>query len=410
MTQMIVRQLQQAQLASGGSNATVSTNQLAAAALANATKDITGTTGNAADLTDASKAGETPTDPLLELLKTMEQGAQQMLAATTNSSTATGAATASSASVLTVAEISAQLMQQSMALKTALANLQQQTQNALAAKAGDINAAVITGPATSAADKTNTASERLTKVENTAAQNQIFAAPAIAPSPSSPNASNSFIQAASDKAGLGREMDSDSFSSGGHSASSFAGASTDLATGLSAEGAQATGTYSFASTLSAFRATNGGSVGLPSAVDQVILQMSRSVKSGNDQMSLQLQPGDLGKITIKLNFGGDGKVQGTVIAENPQTLDLLQKDSRSLERALQDAGLQADAGSLQFSLGGQGNNHAGQTANNNNQDAASANGNGTKSASDSDDAAGIVDVAALAETYYVSPRGVNIRV
>src|SRR5262249_24381605 len=104
-----------------------------------------------------------------------------------------------------------------------------------------------------------------------------------------------------------------------------------------------------------------GTVGLPSAVEQVMLQLSRSVKGGQDRMMLQLQPADLGRINIKLDFLGDGKVQGTVLASNPATLDLLLKDVRSLERALQDAGLRADPGSLQFSLGEQQGDQAGRT-------------------------------------------------
>jgi hypothetical protein len=184
-------------------------------------------------------------------------------------------------------------------------------------------------------------------------------------------------------------------------------ATTNVDTTISAEGAQAAGTYNFASTLSALRALNGGTTGLPSVVDQVILQMNRNVKNGNDQMSIQLQPGDLGKITVKLNFGGDGKVQGTVTADNPQTLNMLQKDSRSLERALQDAGLRADPGSLQFNLGGQTGHNTGQTAQNNANNSAE---DGTNTANGSLEEGGLVDISAATETYYITPNGVNIQV
>ncbi len=40
-------------------------------------------------------------------------------------------------------------------------------------------------------------------------------------------------------------------------------------------------------------------------------------------------------------------------ADSQETLDMLQRDSRELERALQQAGLQTDTGSLNFSLRGQ---------------------------------------------------------
>jgi len=169
--------------------------------------------------------------------------------------------------------------------------------------------------------------------------------------------------------------------------------------------ASVTNPYSFASQLSATRATNGGTTGLPSAVEQVVFQLNRSVKDGNDQMTLQLNPGDLGKVSIKLDFSTDGKVQGTVVADNPATLDLLLKDVRGLERALQDAGLRADPGSLQFSLGGQGQS-SGQMPNPFSSPSSSSNDKVVPDMT--------ADLSTLStdttETYYLTPGRVNMRV
>jgi hypothetical protein len=41
-----------------------------------------------------------------------------------------------------------------------------------------------------------------------------------------------------------------------------------------------------------------------------------------------------------------------ITADNKETLDMLQRDRASLEQALADAGLKADAGSLSFNLRG----------------------------------------------------------
>jgi hypothetical protein len=236
---------------------------------------------------------------------------------------------------------------------------------------------------------------------------------AIQPSTAQPNSSpaaaqgNELVEALTNSTKDGGDANFHSgadFTSGDNT--SFT-AHENFGAGLSAEGIQATGTYNFASTLSAFRAANGGAAGLPSVVDQVILQMNRGVKGGNDQMSVQLQPADMGKITVKLDFGSDGQVRGTVTADNPKTLDILQKDSRSLERALQDAGLRADSGSLQFNLSGQ-NNQAGQMANQGTKNTTLA-ADGTISAEDMDNGA-LADINAAVETYYVTPTSVNIRV
>ena len=66
--------------------------------------------------------------------------------------------------------------------------------------------------------------------------------------------------------------------------------------------------------------------------------------------SVGLPPAELGKLDIKLEVDADGKTGITVTADNKNTLDLLQRDSRGLERALADAGLKADSGSLSFNL------------------------------------------------------------
>lgn len=98
-----------------------------------------------------------------------------------------------------------------------------------------------------------------------------------------------------------------------------------------------------------------GSAGLPMGVqDQVAVHISKNVSDGNDQFTINLRPAELGRIDIKLEIGQDGRVTASVAVERAQTLELLQRDSRNLERALQDAGLKADSNSLNFSLRGDG--------------------------------------------------------
>jgi hypothetical protein len=170
------------------------------------------------------------------------------------------------------------------------------------------------------------------------------------------------------------------------------------------DGLTASTPYNFASQLSSMRAANGGATGLPSPVDQVILQLHRGVKGGDDQMTIQLHPADLGKISVKLDIAKDGSVRGTFVADNPATLSSLLKDVRGLERALQDAGLRADPGSLQFSLGGQSGNNMSQTAQQSSQNNAAAN-----VALDALDATLSVSGDA-AEMWFLTPTRVNFKV
>jgi hypothetical protein len=85
-------------------------------------------------------------------------------------------------------------------------------------------------------------------------------------------------------------------------------------------------------------------------MEQVNVQIAKQSKDGVDTIKIQLKPVELGSIEVKLDVAHDGKVSGTVTADNKETLAMLQKDSRSLEKALQDAGYKADSGSLSFNL------------------------------------------------------------
>lgn len=92
------------------------------------------------------------------------------------------------------------------------------------------------------------------------------------------------------------------------------------------------------------------------ATMQVSLQISQAAKAGQSQIRIQLSPAELGAIDVELTFDNDGKVTGKLIAEKAETLDMLRNDSRTLEKALEDAGLTLGSDGLEFSLrdGGEG--------------------------------------------------------
>ncbi len=84
--------------------------------------------------------------------------------------------------------------------------------------------------------------------------------------------------------------------------------------------------------------------------DQVAVQIKTALRDGSSSITIQLDPVELGKLDIKLHVASDGRTQVVITADNKETLALLQKDSSGLERALSDAGLKADSGSLSFNL------------------------------------------------------------
>ena len=85
-------------------------------------------------------------------------------------------------------------------------------------------------------------------------------------------------------------------------------------------------------------------------VEQVAVRISQAVRNGANRITVQLHPAELGRIEIKLELGDSGRLSATVVVDRPETLDMMQRDARALERALQQAGLDADSDSLQFSL------------------------------------------------------------
>jgi flagellar hook-length control protein FliK len=85
-------------------------------------------------------------------------------------------------------------------------------------------------------------------------------------------------------------------------------------------------------------------------IDQIKVNITRAAKAGLDKVTIQLKPVELGRIDIKLEMSEDHKVRVEVTADNKDTLHLLQTDSRTLEKTLNEAGLRTDTNNLHFSL------------------------------------------------------------
>lgn len=88
------------------------------------------------------------------------------------------------------------------------------------------------------------------------------------------------------------------------------------------------------------------------AHEQMALGIQRSARDGGGRITLQLSPTELGRIHLKLDIDEEKNVRASVSVERPATLELLQRDTKALERALQDAGLKMDQNDLSFSLHG----------------------------------------------------------
>ena len=86
------------------------------------------------------------------------------------------------------------------------------------------------------------------------------------------------------------------------------------------------------------------------AIAQIAIVVTKAAQEGVDRITIKLQPPELGRIDVRLDVGVDGRIQAVFAAERSATVDILQRDVRELERALQNAGLSTDPGSLSFGL------------------------------------------------------------
>ncbi len=90
--------------------------------------------------------------------------------------------------------------------------------------------------------------------------------------------------------------------------------------------------------------------------NQVAVQIQKAAAQGSDRINIQLKPAELGRVEVQMDVAKDGRVTAVISADRSETLDLLQRDARALQNALNDAGLRTDSDSLSFNLKGQ--NHA----------------------------------------------------
>jgi flagellar hook-length control protein FliK len=102
-------------------------------------------------------------------------------------------------------------------------------------------------------------------------------------------------------------------------------------------------------------AARGARVPAHPAVAQVAVSVAKAAQDGVERITIKLQPPELGRIDVKIEVGVDGRIQAVFAAERAATVDILQREVRELERALQGAGLDAGGG-LSFGLKQNGGN------------------------------------------------------
>lgn len=132
--------------------------------------------------------------------------------------------------------------------------------------------------------------------------------------------------------------------------SSVSGTQTQTIQALSAtQGTAAIGLAASGRLDAATATTTLASAARMNPMDQIRVQIGKSLAGGMDSIHVRLHPESMGQVDIKLELKG-GQVTAAVTADKPETLQLLKNDAASLQQALKDAGLDADSSSLSFHL------------------------------------------------------------
>jgi flagellar hook-length control protein FliK len=85
-------------------------------------------------------------------------------------------------------------------------------------------------------------------------------------------------------------------------------------------------------------------------VDEVPARLVRTAEAGGRQLQVRLQPAELGRLDIRLDFDADKGVRIHIRADNDQALELLQRHGHQLERALQQSGFDVGRDAIRYDL------------------------------------------------------------
>jgi flagellar hook-length control protein FliK len=119
--------------------------------------------------------------------------------------------------------------------------------------------------------------------------------------------------------------------------------------------------------------------------------------SGMNRFEIRLDPAELGRIDVRLDIGDGGDVKAHLVVDRVETLALLQRDAKTLERAFEQAGLKPTEGSIDLSLRDPGSDRRGTDQGGNEQ--------GRRAPAKRDDTAAVERVEAIQQPRRMMWRG-----
>lgn len=94
----------------------------------------------------------------------------------------------------------------------------------------------------------------------------------------------------------------------------------------------------------------GAAAGQPTPIHVVPIEIGLRAMTGAKQFDIRLDPDELGRVDVNLSISDKGEVSAKLVVDRVETLHLLQRDARTLERAFEQAGLKPSDGGVDISL------------------------------------------------------------
>jgi flagellar hook-length control protein FliK len=102
-----------------------------------------------------------------------------------------------------------------------------------------------------------------------------------------------------------------------------------------------------------------GDTGRATPLHVVPVEIGARALAGNKRFDIRLDPAELGRIDVSLEISDKGEVSAKLVVDRVETLHMLQRDARTLERAFEQAGLKPSEGGIDLSLRDPGDQQAG---------------------------------------------------
>ncbi len=90
--------------------------------------------------------------------------------------------------------------------------------------------------------------------------------------------------------------------------------------------------------------------GQPTPLHVVPIEIGLRALAGARQFDIRLDPGELGRVDVNLSISDEGEINARLVVDRVETLHLLQRDARTLERAFEQAGLKPSDGGVEITL------------------------------------------------------------